>query len=66
MLLRLDDDDTFPKHVAFPDEGTFHVCGKVNRHNSRIWGSENPREVMELERGTPILNVWCALTTDFE
>ena len=25
---------------------TFHVSGKVNKHNIRIWGSENPCEVM--------------------
>jgi hypothetical protein len=64
MLLRLDDDDTFMKHVVFSDEATFDVSGKVNRHNCRIWGSENPHEVMEHERDTPKLNVWCALTSD--
>jgi hypothetical protein len=38
MLSRLDDDDAFMKHVAFSHEATFHVSGKVNRHNCRIWG----------------------------
>ncbi|KAG8286217.1 hypothetical protein J6590_065677 [Homalodisca vitripennis] len=26
------------------DEATFHTNGKVNRHNVRIWGTDNPRE----------------------
>ncbi|KAJ4447016.1 hypothetical protein ANN_09004 [Periplaneta americana] len=42
MLDKVDDDDTFLTRVCFSDEATFHVSGKVNRHNCRIWGSENP------------------------
>jgi hypothetical protein len=29
--------------------------------NLRIWGSENPRVVLEKERNSPKVNVWCAL-----
>jgi len=47
--------------VLFSDESTFHVCGKLNRHNCRIWGSENPHQVIEYERDTPKLNVWLGL-----
>jgi hypothetical protein len=64
ILSQLDDDDAFMKHIVFSDDATFHMSGKVNRHNCRIWGSENPCEVMEHERNTPKLNVWCALTSD--
>ena len=39
----------------------FSVSGKVNRHNIRIWGSQNPYEVLEKERDNPKLNVWCGL-----
>jgi hypothetical protein len=60
MLLQLDDDDAFMKHVVFSDE----VSDKVHRHNCCIWGTENPHEVMEHEHDTPRLNVWCALTSD--
>ena len=45
--------------VCFSDEATFHVSGKVNKHNIRIWGSQNPCEV--LERDNPKINVWCGL-----
>ena len=45
--------------MCFSDEATFHVSGKVNKHNIRIWGSQNPCEV--LERNSPKINVWCGL-----
>ena len=37
------------------------VCGKVSRRNCRIWGSENPHQVIEYERDTPKLSVWLGL-----
>ena len=46
---------------VFSDEATFHVSGKVNKHNIRIWGSQNPCEVLERERDSPKINVWCGL-----
>ncbi|PNF35740.1 hypothetical protein B7P43_G15308, partial [Cryptotermes secundus] len=36
--------------VIFSDESTFHVSGKVNTHNHRIWGSENPHVSLRKER----------------
>ena len=45
------EDDTFLSHLIFSDEATFHLSGKVNRHNVRIWGLQNPQEAME--HGTP-------------
>ncbi|KAJ4442466.1 hypothetical protein ANN_04052 [Periplaneta americana] len=39
--------------ILFSDEATFHVCGKVHRHNSRIWTYEQPHETSEWERGKP-------------
>jgi hypothetical protein len=64
MLSRLDGDDAFLKHF-FSDKATFNVSGKVNRHNCQIWESGNPHKVVKHECGTPKLNVWCALTSDF-
>ena len=43
--------------MVFSDEATFHVYGKVNKHNIRIWGSENSCEVVEEERDGPKVNV---------
>ena len=64
MLDRLDSDPGFLKRVCFSDESMFHVSGLINRHNSRIWNSQNPHETYELERDCPKLNVWCGLMHD--
>ena len=64
MLHRLDSDPGFLKRVCFSDESTFHVSGLINRHNSRIWGLQNPHETYELERDFPKLNVWCEIMRD--
>ena len=48
--------------IIFSDEATFHVSGKVNRHNVRIWGSENPHAILEVERDSPKVNVFCAVS----
>jgi hypothetical protein len=46
----------------FSDETTFYVSGRVNRHTCRIWGSENPHVIREIERGSANANVWYALS----
>jgi len=45
-------------NVWFSDETVFHLSGRVNRHNTRIWGTENPKVIEEKERDSPKL-VWC-------
>lgn len=60
-MLRHDDED-FLTRIVFSDESTFHLSGKVNTHNVRIWGSENPHEVVALQRDSPKLNVFCAIS----
>ena len=64
MRHRLDSDPGFLKRVCFNDESTLHVSGLINRHNSGIWGSQNPHEIYELERDSPKLNVWCGIMHD--
>jgi hypothetical protein len=64
-MLSRSDDEVFLKFFVFSDEATFDVSGKVNQNTHRIWGNENPQEVMEHERGTPKSNEWCNLTSDF-
>ena len=61
MLAAIEEDDDYLKRVLFSDEATFHLNGVVNRHNARIWGSENPHAVFETVRDSPKLNVWCGL-----
>ena len=64
MLSRIEDDEDFLKKVMFTDEACFHVSGKVNRHNVRIWGSKNPHVVIEHLRNSPKVNVWSGLLHD--
>jgi hypothetical protein len=65
MLSRPHNDNAFLKYLVFHDKATFHVSGNDYRHNCQIWGSGNLHKVTEYECGSPKLNVWCALTTDF-
>jgi hypothetical protein len=53
----------FAEKLVFSDEVTFHVCGKVNRQNVCIWGTENPHATMELIRDLPKVNVFCVIST---
>ena len=56
-------DDNFLKRLRFSDEATFHVSGKVNKQNVRIWGTEKPHRIVENERDSPKTNVFCAIST---
>jgi hypothetical protein len=46
-----------PAKFIFSDEATFHINGKVNRHNVRVWGTENPHVTLQQERDSPT-SVW--------
>ena len=61
LLQRISEDGAFLKRVCFSDEATFYVSGKLNKHNVRIWGSENPHASRELQRDRPKVNVWCVI-----
>jgi len=56
-------EDGFAEKLFFSDEATFHMCGKVNRYNVRIWGTENPHATIEYVRDSPTVNVFCAVSS---
>lgn len=60
--------DLFRQHpdtkLIMSDEAAFHLTGKVNKHNCRVWGTENPKCFKEYERDTPKVNVWCAVSKE--
>jgi hypothetical protein len=60
MLNRLEEDNLFLDKIVFSDEASFHLSGKVNRHNLIIWGSQNPHQIVEHMQDSPKLNVFCA------
>ena len=62
MLLENMEDDTFLPRLIFSDEATFHLSCKVSRHNVRIWGLENPHEIVQHERDSPKINVFSAVS----
>ncbi|GBN58362.1 hypothetical protein AVEN_71239-1 [Araneus ventricosus] len=64
MLSRIENEHDLLNRINFSDETTFHVSNKVNKHNWRISGSENPHALQEVERNSPKINVWCALSSD--
>jgi hypothetical protein len=54
-------DEGFLEKIIFSIEATFHISGKVNRHNVRVWGSENRHAYVEHVRDSPKVNVFCAI-----
>jgi hypothetical protein len=40
----------FLEKIVLSDEATFHLSGKVNRHNLTIWGSQNPLQFVKVQR----------------
>ena len=49
-------------NILFSDEATFLVCGKMHRHNSRIWAFEEPHDVSDWERDAPKVSVSLGMT----
>ena len=48
ILQRISEDETFLKRVCFSDETTFHVSGKLNKHNVRIRGSVRSKKGLNI------------------
>ena len=57
------EEDGFAEKLVFSDEVTFHVCGKVNCHNIRIWCMENPQAIMQHVRDLSKVNVFSAISS---
>ena len=64
LLARIEEDPEYLNTVFFSDEATFHISGRVHRHNVRIWGEENPHVSQEHERDSPKVNVWAGMFRD--
>jgi len=56
------EEDGFFERLIFSDECTFHLYGKFNTHNVHIWGTENPKSVVEVARDSPKVNVFCVVS----
>ena len=51
-------EEGFLDRVVLSDESTFHISGEVHRDNVRLWGTENPHEMVQRERASPKINVF--------
>ncbi|GBO12120.1 hypothetical protein AVEN_71526-1 [Araneus ventricosus] len=61
MLEAMEVDDISTR-LVFSYEATFHLSGKVNRHNVRIWDLTNPHTWIQHERESPKVNAFCAMS----
>jgi len=50
-------------NIWFSDEALFHLSRRVNRHNTRISGTENPKVIEEKERDSPKFVEWCVISS---
>jgi hypothetical protein len=60
MQLKMEGDGIIERLIS--DEATFHICGKVNRHIVRMWGTKQPRAQTEHQRDSPEVNAFCAVS----
>ena len=51
----------FHRKIILSDEAHFHLGGFVNKWNCLIWGSENPRIIVEKPLYPQRVTVWCGL-----
>jgi hypothetical protein len=64
ILQKIDSDEVLLDSICFYDEPTFHLNDTVNRHSCRIVDSQPPKEIIEYQRDTPKVNVWCGMMKD--
>ena len=64
MKNKLQADPTLKNSLCFSDEATFHLNTMVNKHNSIIWGFENPKSIYEIPIKSPGVVVWAAIFHD--
>ena len=57
----MENNDAITSRLIFSDDATFYLLKRVNRHNSRICVSENPRDSFEHEWDMPKLNSFVAV-----
>ena len=46
------------------EETHFHLNGHVNKQNCRIWGTQNPRIIIEQQMHPLRCTVWCGITPE--
>ena len=62
MQLKMEENDFVERFIC--DEATFHISGKVNVHDVRIWGTEQPHAQIEHQHDSPKVNVFRAVSRE--
>ena len=47
--------------IIFSDKAHFELGGFVNKQNCRMWGEENPREILQTSMDPRKITVWYGL-----
>ena len=50
----------FHRKIIKSDKAHFHLGGCINKQNCRIWGSENPKIIIEKPLYLQHVTVWCS------
>ena len=62
LLNHYENEPSILDNIWFSNEAIFHLSGGIYRHDTPIWGTENPKVIEEKERDSPKLVVWCAIS----
>ncbi|GFT50899.1 uncharacterized protein TNCV_1702021 [Trichonephila clavipes] len=54
--------ELFMDYFVIRDESKFHFIGYVDTHNAHIWSLENTDEVLDLQRDSSKLNIFCVIS----
>ena len=58
------ENNKFIHKLIMSDEDHFHLNGHVNKQNCRIWGTQNPRIIVEQQMHPLRCTVWCGITSE--
>ncbi len=61
LLSLLQDEPDLIGQILWSDEATFKLNGKVNRHNSVYWSTENPNILWEQSMQAEGVTVWVGI-----
>ena len=59
-----ENESEFNRKNIMSDETHFHLGGYVNKQNCRIWGSKNPKMIIERPFYPQRVTVWCGFYTE--
>jgi len=57
-------ENEFIHKLIMCDGAHFHLNGHVNKENCRIWGTQNPKIIVERQMHPLRYTVWCGITSE--